>query len=61
MTTITAGEIQDGMLDLAYVRLDTPLVDPDPETMSMLDSVMRRLFDPAERELLTVSAFSSAL
>lgn len=44
------------LLALAGARL-AELVD-GPAT---LDAVMRRLFDPRERDLLTVSAFSSAL
>lgn len=48
------------LLDLANARL-AQLLDPDTETTSTLDSVMKRLFDPREREHLTVSAFSSAL
>jgi hypothetical protein len=54
-------EVQDGLLDLANVRLQTLLFEPDWETTSTLDSVMKRLFDPRERDLGTVSAFSSAL
>jgi hypothetical protein len=49
-----------GLLDLAHQRLEEverAVREPD----STLDAVLRRLFDPAERDLLTVSAFSSAL
>jgi hypothetical protein len=49
------------LLDLARVRLQALLFEPDSETTSTLDSVMKRLFDPKERDLLTVSAFSSSL
>jgi hypothetical protein len=59
--SVTADEVQDGLLDLAHVRLQALLFEPDSETTSTLDSVMKRLFDPRERDLLTVSAFSSAL
>lgn len=58
---VQADEIQDGLLDLADVRLQALLFGPDSETTLTLDSVMKRLFDPRERDLLTVSAFSSAL
>lgn len=58
---VHADEVQDTLLDLANVRLRTLLFEPDSETTSTLDSVMKRLFDPRERDLLTVSAFSSAL
>ena len=51
----------EGLLDLAAVRLRTLLSEPDEATASTLDSVMKRLFDPRERDLLTVSAFGSAL
>nr|BFE55796.1 hypothetical protein GCM10020063_003220 [Dactylosporangium thailandense] len=54
-------EVQSGLLDLAGVRLRTLITEPDAPTASTLDSVMRRLFDPRERDLLTVSAFQSAL
>jgi hypothetical protein len=47
------------LLDLAHVRL-ADLTDP-AVVRTTLDAVMKRLFDPAEREHLTVSAFSSAL
>lgn len=47
------------LLDLAQVRL-AELLDPDCD-LSTLDAVLRRLFDPRERDLLTVCAFSSAL
>lgn len=46
--------------DLADVRL-TALIDGGSGNTTTLDAVMRRLFDPRERDLLTVSAFSSAL
>ncbi|WP_433078908.1 hypothetical protein ACQP1P_38675 [Dactylosporangium sp. CA-052675] len=52
------------LLDLAHVRLSTLLAEEpaDPGTEpSTLDSVMRRLFDPRERDVLTVSAFQSSL
>ncbi|WP_432991311.1 hypothetical protein [Dactylosporangium sp. CA-233914] len=54
-------EVQDDLLDLAAVHLETLLSEPDAATTATLDSVMRRLFDPRKRDLLTVSAFSSAL
>lgn len=48
------------LLDLAHQRLEEverAVSAPD----STLDAILRRLFDPNERDLLTVSAFSSAL
>jgi hypothetical protein len=56
-----AEDPREGLLDLAAVRLRTLLDEPDEATASTLDSVMKRLFDPRERDLLTVSAFASAL
>ena len=56
-----AQEPQDELLRLAPLRLRTFLSETDPAATSTLDSVMRRLFDPRERELLTVSAFNSSL
>ncbi|MEV6929907.1 hypothetical protein AB0M46_36240 [Dactylosporangium sp. NPDC051485] len=56
-----ANEVQDELLELATVRLQALMTEPDSATSSTLDSVMRRLFNPKERDLLTVSAFSSAL
>jgi hypothetical protein len=47
------------LLDLADVRLRTLLADPDSD--ATLDAIMRRLFDPRDRDLITVSAFGSAL
>lgn len=55
-----APSVEAQLLDLAHKRLEA-LFNPDSETVSALDSVMKRLFDPRERDLLTVSAFSSAL
>lgn len=49
------------LLDLAELRLDTLLAEPDPATTSTLDSVVKRLLDPRDREQLTVSAFASSL
>lgn len=60
-TTLTDPPVESGLLDLAHARLSVLLFEPDSETTSMLDDVMRRLFDPQEREHLTISAFSSAL
>jgi len=47
------------LLDLA----DRPLAEllDDLEPGSPLEAVVRRLFDPRDRELLTVSAFASSL
>jgi hypothetical protein len=56
----TALPPPDTLLDLAQLRLEA-LLEPDAETASTLDAVMQRLFDPDEREHLTISAFSSAL
>lgn len=47
------------LLDLADVPLTELLEGVEPD--STLDAVMKRLFDPAERERLTVSAFQSSL
>lgn len=47
------------LLDLADRRLAALRADEQPN--STLDRVMRRLFDRDDRELLTVSAFGSAL
>lgn len=49
------------LLDLAAVRLGQLVDEPDTEATSTLDAVMRRLFDPRERDLVAVSAFQSAL
>lgn len=46
------------LLDLAAERLAQ--VQAEAAT-STLDAIMRRLFDPHERDLVTVSAFGSAL
>lgn len=53
MTTVVPPEAT--LLDLAHKRLEA-LLEPDSETTSTLDAVMQRLFDPEERDLLTVSA-----
>jgi len=60
-TAAVEDAIQDGLLDLASVRLQTLLSASDTAPNTTLDSVMRRLFDPRERDLVTVSAFGSAL
>lgn len=44
---------------LAHRRLQTVVLEA--ETTTTLDSVLRRLFDRDHRELLTYSAFGSAL
>ncbi|WP_344613333.1 hypothetical protein [Dactylosporangium salmoneum] len=55
-------DVDNPLLDLAQVRLDQMLAEPAPGTPpTTLDSVIRRLFDPDERDLVTVSAFSSSL
>jgi FXSXX-COOH protein len=46
------------LLDLAGKRLADVEAEADAST---LDAVLRRLFDPDERDRLTVSAFQSAL
>jgi hypothetical protein len=56
--TAPTAPVESGLLDLAHVRL-AELVDAPPGTT--LDATLQRLFDPDERDLLTVSAFSSAL
>ena len=53
----TADAVQ--LTALAHQRLAT--VVHEAETTSTLDEVLRRLFDRDERELLTYSAFGSAL
>ena len=56
-----AQEPHEGLLELAPVRLTALLSETDSAATTTLDSVLRRLFDPRERELLTVSAFNSSL
>jgi hypothetical protein len=53
-----AGE-QEDLIRLAHQRLQTVVLDA--EITTTLDSVMQRLFDRDHRELLTYSAFGSAL
>jgi hypothetical protein len=60
-TAAVADANQDGLLDLASVRLRTLLSESDSAPNTTLDSVMKRLFDPRERDLVTVSAFGSSL
>lgn len=55
----TAAEAQEELIRLAHQRLQTVVLDA--ETTTTLDSVMQRLFDRDHRELLTYSAFGSAL
>jgi hypothetical protein len=55
------NDVQDELLRLANQRLQVMLSQPDAATTTTLDNVMRRLFDRDDRELLTVSAFGSAL
>lgn len=47
------------LLDLAHLPLAELLDQAEPD--STLAAVMRRLFDPRDREQLTVSAFASSL
>jgi len=54
-------DVQSGLLDLAEVRLHELLSDRDAVASSTLDGVMRRLFDPSDRERPTISAFASSL
>ena len=49
-----------GLLDLAPVPFHVLLAEQDTKATTVLDSVLRRLFDP-DRDKLTVSAFGSAL
>jgi hypothetical protein len=58
--TVAAPAADQELLDLAEVRLEALLAD-DAEPDSPLDRIMRRLFDPRDREQLTVSAFASSL
>lgn len=46
------------LLDLAAERLAEVQAEANAST---LDAIMQRLFDPRERDLVTVSAFGSAL
>jgi len=46
------------LLDLAGKRIADLEAEAEEPT---LDAVLRRLFDPAERDLVTVSAFGSSL
>lgn len=46
------------LLDLAEKRIAEVKRQADEST---LDAVLRRLFDPRERDLVTVSAFGSSL
>lgn len=59
MPTVTdlPTDVQADLTDLAHQRLATVL-DAEPTT---LDAVLARLFDRDHRELLTYSAFGSAL
>lgn len=50
---------QEDLIRLAHQRLQTVVLDA--KTTTTLDDVMRRLFDRDHRELLTYSAFGSAL
>jgi len=56
-------DITDGLLSLAETRFGALLAELDgPDSgPTALDQLIVRLFDPQERELLTVSAFSSSL
>ncbi|MER7280390.1 FxSxx-COOH cyclophane-containing RiPP peptide [Dactylosporangium sp. NPDC000244] len=54
----TGPVMESPLLDLAHTRLNA-LRAGDEETV--LDTVMRRLFDPRKRNTVTVSAFQSAL
>lgn len=49
------------MPTIELTDLDVPLADLLEEDASTLAEVMRRVFDPDERDKLTVSAFGSAL
>jgi hypothetical protein len=57
-----AADVTDGLRELASVRLQDLLVKKkDAAPTSTLDGVIRRLFDPGDREKVTVSAFGSSL
>lgn len=56
---VTGAGGQEDLIRLAHQRLQTVILDTD--TSTTLDDVMRRLFDRDHRELLTYSAFGSAL
>jgi hypothetical protein len=58
MDDTISGE-QEQLIRLAHQRLQTVVLEP--EDRSTLDDVMQRLFDRDRRELLTYSAFGSAL
>jgi hypothetical protein len=49
------------LTDLAAVRLRVLLAEDADAPNATLDAIMRRLFDPDDRDLLAVSAFASAL
>jgi hypothetical protein len=54
--------VESSLLDLAPRTLADLVADgARPAPGSTLDSVMRRLFDPRDRDRLTVSAFASGL
>ncbi|WP_426505189.1 hypothetical protein ACPPVO_46450 [Dactylosporangium sp. McL0621] len=57
----TPDNVQDGLLDLAEVRLQTLLSESGDSATTTLDNVMKRLFNPEEHDRLPISAFGSAL
>lgn len=58
MTTTT--DDTPGLLDLADVPFHELLAEQDGKATTVLEGVLRRLFDP-DQDKLTVSAFGSAL
>jgi len=61
VTPCSAEHCDRGSLrELAQVRL-ADLLERDPAVDSSLDATIRRLFDPGDREKVTVSAFGSSL
>ena len=58
---VAPAGVQDELLDLTPVALHELLSNRDTAATQGLDVVMRRVFDPRDRDKLTVSAFGSAL
>lgn len=56
-----AEPVDADLLDLAHVRLRDLLDGGSGGNSSVLDDLMKRLFDPDEQEHRTISAFSSGL
>lgn len=59
MTKTPTADETDALTRLAHQRLQTVVLTA--QTTTTLDDVLQRLFDRDHRELLTYSAFGSAL